>query len=139
MRINNKEWVILAACLLSLIPGMLYFSNQSSDYQYQLKDLNTPKRITIHPQKQKYEELLLKVDGVSDLNYALQLNLFSQDSTDRLGQHIYTEKINIPAGNFSASFKRNLSHIGKTKKAEIVYRPGSKMGKGSIKIDFRFL
>lgn len=139
MWINNREWIVLTGCLVLIVPGILYFSFKPYYQEYYIKDLGNPRKISIISNKMEHKKLLIKIDGVSNVDYALRLSLFSKKNNDRAAlssyQRSYSEEIKIPAGTVSGDFVRIFSSDQRNRKAEIMYWPTNKSGKGTIKIE----
>ena len=140
MRINNKEWIVFSGCLMLIVPGILYFLCKPYYHEYYIKDLGDPRRISIISDKKEHKNLLMKINGVSSVDYVLQLSFYYKNSNDRQAalssyQRGYSEEIKIPAGTVSGNFERAFSSDRGSRKAEIMYLPTNHSGKGAIKIE----
>jgi|GEM_PF-6523247 len=135
MWINNREWIVFSACLALIIPGILYFLFKPYYHEYYIKDLGDSRRISITSNKKEHKNLLMKIEGVSNIDYVLQLSFFYKNNSDSSYKRSYSEEIKIPAGTVTGNFERTFSSDQKNRKAEIMYLPTNQSGKGSIKIE----
>ena len=135
MWLNNRERIVCIACMILLIPGILYFFWNPRYHQYYINDLKNQKSISFVSEGAEANELIMKVSGVSSVDYILQLRLLSKTGKDSAHQHIAFERIKIPAGTVSGNFKRDFLPGSLHGKAEIVYFPTNPSGEGSIKIE----
>ncbi|GLU52936.1 hypothetical protein [Dyadobacter frigoris] len=129
--INKKEWFYVAATLLLLSGGLIYFLLQPQYDEHFINKLDRPKSFRVLSEKEKKDSIFIRVDGLSTANYGLRLELYSQDEHRKIYRRFYSELIKIPAGEIHAAFKRKLSRDSSG--AQVTYIPEqSKNAAGQI-------
>ena len=129
--INKKEWFYLAVTLLLLTCGVIYLVLQPSYDEHFINELDSPKSFRLLSAKEEKDSIFIRVDGLSNSNYSLRLDLYSRDPHRKAYKHFYSELIQIPAGEIHAAFKRKLD--GDSIGAQVTYLPQeSKNAAGQI-------
>lgn len=119
--INKKDWFYVAVTVLLFASGILYFVLQPRYNEHFINKLDSPTSFRVLSEEEKQDSIFIRVDGLSNANYGLRIDLYSQEPKGKTARRFYSEIIKIPAGEIHAAFKRKLARDSSG--AQVTYIP----------------
>ncbi|WP_159477320.1 hypothetical protein [Dyadobacter sp. 3J3] len=119
--IKKKEWVYAAVTALLFAGGVIYLILQPDYDEHFINKLDSRNSFKILSKKEKKDSIFIRVDGLSNANYGLRLDLYIHDQKGKTYRRFYSELIKIPAGEIHAAFKRKL--LRDSSAAQLTYIP----------------